>query len=426
MMKTSIVNMVFLRSALLALCLLLVPPCPEAQARIVIDIVKAPRKLPIAVQELSGAHGKEISEIIKADLASTGLFLTLDNAAFIEYPGHAFKRNNWTAIGAEAVVKGFVKVEDLLKVTVHTYDVFEGKPVMMKLYTGGEADLRTLAHTIANDIYENITNQKGVFTTQVAFIADNGGAQELHIMDWDGGRRVSLGVSAAIMLTPHWSSDANKLLYSAQRDNRWEIFLLDLATMEETGVFSSVGTNMAGDMFPGSEEFGLSASRHGTPDIYIYNIPESKLTRLTREMGIEVSPAVSPDGKTIAYVSDRGGSPQIYTMNKIGYNRVRITFESKYNTAPTWSPRGDRLAFSGVFDGRNQIYTAKPDGSGLKLLTEIGNNEDPSFSPDGRHIVFTSDRDGRRGIYMMRSNGEEQRRITPRTLTANSPRWAPR
>jgi TolB protein len=84
------------------------------------------------------------------------------------------------------------------------------------------------------------------------------------------------------------------------------------------------------------------------------------------------------------------------------------------------------LAFCGRHEGKNQIFTVRPDGSGLQVLTEHGNNEDPSFSPDGRYIVFTSDRDGGKGIYIMRANGESQKSITPRGVKAYGPRWSPK
>jgi TolB protein len=426
MWKTNMKAAASTKAKALIFCLLVILPCPPASARIVIDIIKSPRALPIAVQEFSGPYGLEVAEIIKNDLALTGLFLPLDNDAFIEHPGNAFKKINWTLIGAEAVVKGSIKVEENIKATIHLYDVFEGRAILRKKYEADEKLIRPIAHTIASDIYSMITNHKGIFRSKIAFIDDDGGKQRLNIMDWDGKRSRTLNVSAPIMLTPHWSRDSEKLLYSAQRKKRWDIHLLNLKNMKERTVFSSEGTNIAGDLFPGEEEFALSSSKLGTPDIYIYNMPKSKLKRLTRDIGIEVSPAVSPDGETIAYVSDRGGSAQIYTMNKIGYNRARITFDTKYNTTPVWSPRGDKLAFVGMYEGKHQIFTARPDGTDLQMLTNAGNNEEPSFSPDGRFIVFTSDRFGKRGIYVMRSNGEDQRRITPYGMRAHSPRWSPK
>jgi TolB protein len=395
-------------------------------AELFIDIVSSPRKIPIAIQDLAGPKGGEISGIVEYDLEFSGIFQPLDKNAFIERPDQSFRRNNWTGIGAEAVVKGFVTENgESINATVYLYDAFEGRAMLTKNYKTKKSLLRPLAHSIANDIYEKITAQDAVFRTKIVFVRKEGDRRELHMMDWDGKRASSLNVRGSILLAPRWSKEGKKLIYSAERNRKWGIYALDFGKKKEETIFSGKGTNIAGDFFPGGREFALSSSRAGTPDIYIFNIRKSRLTRLTKERGIEVSPTVSPDGKSVAFVSDRGGTPQIYSTDKIGYNRSRITYEGNYNTSPTWSPKGDMLAFCGNYEGKNQIFTVSPDGSGLRRLTDRGNNEQPVFSPDGRFLAFTSDRDGRKGVYVMRTNGEAQRRISPRNMEASDPGWSP-
>jgi TolB protein len=413
---------------MLVAALLLFPALPagKAEAKIYIDIVSAPRKLPIAIQNLQGPHGAELTAIVTDDLAFSGVFLPLDHAAFIEHPARQFRAGNWAGTGAEAVVKGFVSMDtDGLAVSVLLYDVFEGTLIMEKKYRAQASLARPLAHTIASDIYTRITGRNAMFRTKIAYIAEEGGRHVLTRSDWDGHRRQSLGVTAAAMLAPHWSRDGSRLLYSAQRGRGWSVYLLDFLERKERKVFSSPGLNMAGDFFPSGTSFSLSSSRDGSPDIYLFDLQEKKLKKLTTERGIEVSPTVSADGERIAYVSDRGGNPHIYTIDKFGYNKTRVTFEGKYNTSPEWSPKGDRLVFSGRHEGKNHIFLVRPDGMGLERLTDIGNNEEPSFSPDGRFIAFSSDRDGTKGVYIMRADGETQRRISPPGVKAFGPAWSP-
>lgn len=412
--------------ALMALCTLYAAAPAGVSAKIYIDIVSSPRKLPIAVQEFSGLFGKDLTEIISADLFYSGLFLPIDKEAFIEPPHEPFRQGNWTGTGAEAVLKGSVTggPEGLL-VNVSLYDVFEGKAVLEKNYNAGSTVIRPLAHSIADDVYRRITGQDSVFKTRIAYITGEQGRHELNLADWDGMRSRKLGITATVMLTPHWSGDAAKLVYSAQRHSRWSIYMIDFQKKKESLIFTSRGVNMAGDFFPGGGSFVLSSSRQGSPDLYIFDLESRKPKKITWERGIEVTPAVSPDGKSIAFVSDSGGSPQIYSIDKFGYNKTRITFEGSYNTSPVWSPRGNLLAFCGRHNGKNQIFTVRPDGSDLRLLTEAGNNEDPSFSPDGRLIAFTSDRDGGKGVYIMRIDGEAQKKISPPGTRAFGPRWSP-
>ncbi len=405
---------------------MLLPFAGSAAAKVYIDITSpTARKLSIAIYDFGGTSGAEISDIIRKDLTFTGLFHCVDKSSYIESLSQPFNPKNWTPLGIEAVVKGSSMGEKTLTVTIRLYDPFEGKEILNKQYQSAKELLRQLAHSIANDIYAAFTGQPGIFRTKIAFVADEKGGKDLHVMDWDGHRARKLGLKGDLLLSPHWSPDGTKIIYSLEQGRQWGVYLLDFLGMTEKRLFVSAGINMAGDFFPKGNSFVFSSSRGGTPDLYVFSLDNKNVKKITSTYGIEVSPAVSPDGASVAFVSDRGGSPQIYTMRNDGSDVRRVTFQGSYNTSPSWSPSGDRIVFSGRIGGRNQILTIKPDGSDQIVLTESGNNEDPSFSPDGRYVVFSSDRDGKRGIYIMRANGEAQTRITPKNVKAFGPRWSP-
>ena len=397
-----------------------------AEAKIYIDITSpAIKKLPIAIPEFSGPEGKQIADLIRDDLEFTGFFLSIDRAAYIEKSGDAFNPKNWTAIGAEAVVKGTVSGEQNLTAIVSLYDTSEGREVLRKQYKGTKVSIRRLGHSIASDIYQHITGEKGIFGTRVAFVAEDEGKKGLYLMDWDGAGIKRLGIKGDFVLRPHWSLDGRRLVYSSERGGQWGIYLLDFTKMSEKKVFASRGLNITGNFSPDGEEIVFSSSQDETYGIYNLRLSDSKLTRITTARWIEISPVVSPDGKLVAFVSDRGGTPQIYIMSRNGYDARRITFEGSYNTSPSWSPDNKKIVFVGRVSGKQQIFIISPDGSALTRLTDKWNNEDPSFSPDGRFIIFSSVRNGGSGIYTMRANGESQKKITPPWLRAFGPRWSP-
>ncbi len=397
----------------------------KAEAKVYIDIASpALKKLPIAIYDFGGLSGKEISDIIKDDLEFTGIFTYVDRAAYIESPSQSFNPKNWTPLGVEIVVKGTVKEGKELTLTASLFDVFEGKEILKKEYTAGKELIRPLSHTVANDIYEALTGKAGVFRSRIALIGEDRGVTDIYIMDWDGKRISRLGLKENIILSPRWSRDGTKLIYSAEMNRQWGIYLLNFLNTAVKKVFSSKGTNIVGDLLPDGNEFVFSSSKDGNLDLYMMSLKNDTIKKLTSSQSIEVSPTISPDSGHIAFVSDRGGSPQIYVMHRDGSDVRRITFTGSYNTSPSWSPKGDRIVFSGRRE-TNQIFVINPDGTGLTQLTIQGNNEDPSFSPDGRFITFSSDRDGVKGIYIMRINGESQKRITPKKMRAFCPRWSP-
>jgi WD40-like Beta Propeller Repeat len=55
-----------------------------------------------------------------------------------------------------------------------------------------------------------------------------------------------------------------------------------------------------------------------------------------------------------------------------------------------WSPDGSRLAFwlADDDDLNAQIFVINPDGSGLRQITDAGDNRWPAWSPDGSRIAF--------------------------------------
>jgi TolB protein len=396
-----------------------------SEAKVYIDITSpVSKKLPIAIYDLQGSSGREISDLIRDDLTFTGLFSIIDKTSYIESASQAFKQQNWRPLGIDAVVKGSIRSEQDLVADITVYDVFEGREIFSKQYRSDTNLIRQLAHSISNDIYGAFSGLTGIFRTKIAFVAEDDGEKGIYIMDWDGHRARKLGLKGTLVLTPHWSVDGTRLVYSSERGRQWGIYLLDFLKMSEKRIFVSKGTNMAGDFFPSGDALTISSTKDGTPDIYALSVKDGSLKKLTFSDGIEVSSAVSPDGEKIAFVSDRGGTPQIYSMRAGGSDIRRVTFEGSYNTSPSWSPSGDRIVFS-CRRGKNQICMVKPDGSALVQLTDLGNNEDPSFSPDGRYITFSSDRDGTKGIYIMRAGGEAQKKISPGGLRSYGPRWSP-
>lgn len=387
------------------LCLLSV-----ADAKIYIDITDPGfRQIPLKITTEGSPYASEVKWIAKSDLEKTGIF------SFVA-PGVA---------GAELVANIKAEQSDRLKVVLTVTDLIENRELIKKKYDASKSIFRAVAHAVANDIYKAMTGQEGIFRTKLSYLVNvMPGRKELRMMDWDGYKSRKL-VSKGLTPSHIWSHDGRSLIYSSERQRKWSMYRLDLNSFKESVIFSSEGLNLVGGVSPAGL-VSFSSSKDGSSEIYVLDPERKKLKKLTRSYGIDVSPAFAPDGKKIAFVSDRGGSPQIYTINSNGKGRPkRLTFEGNYNTSPAWSPDGRSIAYVGRINGKNQVFVVQFDGTDLRQLTNVGNNEGPSFSPDGYFVAFDSDREGMRGIYIMRADGGAQKRITPRYVNAVSPEWSP-
>ncbi|MGH9944155.1 MAG: S9 family peptidase [Pyrinomonadaceae bacterium] len=108
------------------------------------------------------------------------------------------------------------------------------------------------------------------------------------------------------------------------------------------------------------------------------------------------SPSFSPDGRRLAFVSNISGVPQIYVMPAAGGFPVQITALDDAVDFVTWSPASEYLAFSVAPGGglNTQAYVVRPDGTGLRRLTEGGkeNNFLGDWTRGGRHLTLSSNR----------------------------------
>jgi dipeptidyl aminopeptidase/acylaminoacyl peptidase len=117
---------------------------------------------------------------------------------------------------------------------------------------------------------------------------------------------------------------------------------------------------------------------------------------LMAKVGACWSPSFSTDGTKIAFVSNMSGVPQIYIMPASGGFPEQVTALDDAVDEVDWSPNGDFLAFEVAPGGglNTQVYVMKPDGSGMRRLTDGGkeNNFMDRWSADGKILAISSSR----------------------------------
>ncbi len=146
-------------------------------------------------------------------------------------------------------------------------------------------------------------------------------------------------------------------------------------------------------LFAISSTFSLS-ERVVTPTLAADDL--DRTVALMAKIGSCTSPSFSPDGKRIAFVSNMSGMPQVWTVAIDGGFPMQVTAQDDPVGFVTWSPDGAWLAFNVAPGGgfNEQIYVVRPDGTGLRRLTEGGkeNNFLGDWTHDGRFLSFSSNR----------------------------------
>jgi TolB protein len=412
-----------------------------AYAVLYIDITQGNvEPLPIALPDLAGSPvGREIMEVVAADLERSGLFRPIPQSSYIEQitastvtPRYA----DWRQINAAGLVAGSVTETGggRLKVAFRLFDVLGEEQIAGKEYNTFTSNWRRIAHIMADEIYKRITGENGYFDSRIVYVAESGPAQKrvkrLAIMDQDGANHKFLTDGRYLVLTPRFSPNSQEILYMSYAGKQPRVFLRDLQTGREESLGSFEGMSFAPRFSFDGKSIVMSIAQGGATNIYHMDLSGRRMSRLTSGNAIDTSPSYSPDGSQIVFNSDRGGAQQIYTMDAGGGNVKRISFgDGRYGT-PVWSPRGDLIAFTKMSGGRFFIGVMRTDGSGERLLTESFLDESPSWSPNGRVIIFNrqspSSRSagGKTKLYSVDITGANLREVTT-PMDGSDPAWSP-
>lgn len=401
----------------------------SAEAKLLIDVENpslAPMK--VAVPDFASGpsgqvNGRELANILRNDLSLTGLFHFVEmprSAGDVPYGEPDFQALSQT--GAQALILASVTAQgDEMILEGRVYDVTLRKMELGKRFSGKARDQRVMVHTFGDRILEKLTGTRGCFTTSIAFVSA-AKEREICIMDFDGHNLRQVTRTGSINLSPDWSPDGRKILFTSYQNGKPDLWFVELSNSRQGIVSSRPGINASARYSPDGGMIALSMNNEGIPKIFVITPQGDIIKRLTSGRGNDISPTWSPDRSAIAYVSDQAGTPQIYVAPVNGGQARRLTFDTKYNTDPDWSPRGDLLAFTGRIEGRLQICTIRTDGTDFRVLTERGSNQVPAWSPDGRMIAFSSNRDGTNRIYVMDMRGTVQAPVSP--IPGKAPAWS--
>ncbi|MGV7121698.1 Tol-Pal system beta propeller repeat protein TolB [Sphingopyxis sp. 550A] len=380
--------------------------------------------------------GKQISDVIAADLERSGLYAPLGpgsvraiSMAEVRAPQFA----DWQARNAENVVHGFVQASGTggLVVGCYLYDTDLGSELVRQGYEIQPADWRRAAHKCADAIYSRLSGESPFFDSRVAYIAESGPKgnriKRLAIMDSDGGNHRFITNGQALALSPRFSPDYKKIVYVSYLNDRVRVFIYDVNAGTQKLVTESKNATFAPRWSPDGRQILYSMAVGGNTDIYRISAEGGTPVRLTSTPGIDVGGSFSPDGKKIVFESDRSGGQQLYTMNIDGSNQQRISFGGGRYATPEWSPRGDLIAFTKMGGGEFRVGVMTPSGGGERLLTNSWQDEAPTWSPNGRVIQFfrtTSGKAGKSSLWQVDLTGVNLRRL-PTPQDGSDPSWGP-
>jgi len=407
----------------------------SAGAQLTIEITQGVEgALPVAVvpfgEGVPLAESEDVSTIIRNNLGRSGRFDLLPVVSMPERPTRLddIRPELWRSTRTNYLVLGRITpLGPELSVQYSLADAVQGQALLNEAYTVGRKGLRRLAHYISDRIYQQLTGERGAFSTRIAYVtAERGGSDyRLVVADADGFNPQIILRSSDPIMSPAWSSDGRRLAYVSFENRRAQIYTQDLFSGQRQLLTAEPGINGAPSWSPDGRRLALTLSRDGNPEIYIYNLLGRTLSRLTNNTAIDTEPVWAPDGSSIVFTSDRGGSPQLYRISTLGGQAQRLTFEGSYNARASFAPNGRSIAFVHRSGGRFRIAVQELASGQLRVLTHGGLDESPSFAPNSQMIVYATSPAGRGELAAVSVDGKVSQRLALRSGDVREPAWSP-
>ncbi|MDE2259776.1 MAG: Tol-Pal system protein TolB [Betaproteobacteria bacterium] len=406
----------------------------SVQADITLEIVtQGAHQIPVVILPFANESpgDKALSSIVRADLTRSGLFSVLDASDVKPAPSDVEEVHweDWRNRHADYLVVG--NVLELpghrMEARFRLVDVNTQVARLNMAFQGAHEQYRTVAHRIADAIFENLTGDKGMFNTRIAYITKLGNARSLKVADSDGfGEQTMLSANEPI-ISPRWSPDGKRMAYVTFELKRPMVVVQTLATAARKIVASFKGSNSAPAWSPDGSQLAVVLTKDGHSQIYLINADGTgPVRRLLTSGGIDTEPVFSADGQTLYFTSDRDGGPQIYRVSLNGSDPPqRLTYGSTYAVSPRLSPDGKQLTYVQRNEGQFHVMLQDLATGQSQVMTDTSLDESPTFAPNGKYILYSTEVQGRGILAIVSTDGRVRQNLTTQTGDVYEPVWGP-
>jgi len=303
-------------------------------------------QLPIAVAPFRGEAQapQKAAAIVQADLERSGQFRAVDaSGAQLDEttrPDVAL----WRQKAADSLVSGSMTrlADGRYDIRFRLWDVVRGQDLGGQSYIVVQADLRLVAHRIADFVYEKLTGEKGIFSTRLAYVTKAGARYTLWVADADGENAQAALASPEPIISPAWSPGGGQIAYVSFESRKPVVYVHEVASGRRRLIANFRGSNSAPAWAPDGRSLAVTLSRDGNSQLYTIDANGGEPRRLMQSAGIDTEPVYSADGRSIYFVSDRGGAPQIYRRR--GRTRhLHRELQHFARTQPRWQRDGLRF-----------------------------------------------------------------------------------
>ncbi len=200
-----------------------------------------------------------------------------------------------------------------------------------------------------------------------------------------------------------WLAISNNDLIDGSNSGTSRIYVLPLEGSENPNLVTPKHPSYWHGWSPDGKFLVYTAKRNDHYNIYQISFEGGEEEQLTSEEGLDDGPEYSPDGNYIYYNSMASGKMELWRINADGSDKTQLTEDVYSNWFPHPSPDGQRLVFLSYLKDQGaghppmkrvalRLYHLKTKT--IKTLCAFtggqGTINVPSWSPDGKKFAFVS------------------------------------
>ena len=272
---------------------------------------------------------------------------------------------------------------------------------------------------------------------QIAFTSWRDGNVEIYVMDADGSNVRRITNHPAFDNYAVFSPDGTQIAFQSNReDEHIEVYLKNLhddspprRLTKSAGQSGLMPKCWSAD---GTRMLVYTTNEKGHEQIAILAVdPWPARVLWTDEQADLASPQLASDGQRLLYEARLPDQSielrvtEIQTKRTAVLHRTERGYALNVRLTPTWSPDNTSIAFSEKTGGNSDIFVVKPDGTGLRKVT---NNPLLDTSPvflSATEIAFVRDAYGTAQMYRVNLADGAERRLTGKAGYEMSPALSP-
>lgn len=221
----------------------------------------------------------------------------------------------------------------------------EGKSILYTSFVNHNPDLfefifsSKISRLVSNFPGLNVGGQYSPDGKKIALTLSKDDNSEIYVIDTATNKYIRLTKDWGIDSSPSWSPDGKKIAFVSNRSGNPHIYIMNADGTDQKRITFKGNYNQTPKWSPKGDRILFTArDERNVFDIFYIDVATLEIKRLTQDQGNNMEPSFSPNGQFIVFTSTRSGSSQLYIMTKDGLNQRRISTGKGECFTPAWSP----------------------------------------------------------------------------------------